>query len=317
MFSTIKHIVSERLSSSNWWNAIACAVLSFLCARFRLLTASAYFLDKARASYREFFISRKTRLIEKLASVEGVHKFMAVVASPNQHTGVEETQVIWTRAESAAKAAQNILAGGRLLRIVTMNGDAGNSSSATAKRTFASVLEDVAKPWVVSHVKKSPPIAEAYREEPPTAILPRKPAPSVLTAILEGDKKLKPVAPTETAPGNYLPDAGIEASFPPLPAKQLWVGHSRNCAISFRKSGLAEVHTEIVKIPVEKGEEPLVRAAKAIAELRSRKPHLQEISLVPVAMMTLDMAPGDPTQYASFKMTPDHVFKGEWCEAPR
>ena len=314
MFSTIKHIVSERLSSSNWWNAIACAVLSFLCARFRLLPASAYFLDKARESYREFFISRKTRLIEKLASVEGVHKFMAVVASPNPHTGVEETQVIWTRAESAAKAAQSILAGGKLLRIVTMSGDAGNAAT-VAKRTFASVLEDVAKPWVVSRVKKSPPIAEAYREEPPTTKLIRP--VSVLTSILAGDTKLKPIAPADSTPGNFVPDVDMERVFPPLPAKQLWIGHQRNCAISFRKSGLAEVHTDIVKIPVEKGETPLARAAKALVELRSRKPHLQNVSLVPVAIMTLDMAPGDPTQYASFSTTPEHVFKGEWCAAPR
>lgn len=329
--TTIRHILTERITSRYWWQAIACAILSFLCFRFRILTGSAYFLDAARRSYREFFISRKTRLLDKLASLDGVHRFMAVVASPDPHTGEEETQVIWTKAGTAAEATRNILAGGNLFRIVSMSGGSGDKSAEPAKRLWKHVLEDVAKPWIVSHVKKAivpkpyPVGTTVHRldkpEEPPTTILPRR--PSVLQTIIETGPKLPPPNAPRLIESPFA--AAVQESadefvnLPSIPPKVQWVGHQRNVAITFRKSGKPEQFTEFVKIPVVKDEEPLQRAAKAIETLRDLKPHLRNVSLVPVGLLTMDVGPQDKTGFAKFYLDTSgtaHVFKGEWCEPP-
>lgn len=346
--TTLKHILTERLTSRYWWQAIACAVLSFVFFRLRVLTASAYFLDAARRSYREFFISRKTRLLDKLAALDGVHRFMAVVASPDPHTGEEETQVIWTKAGSAAEATRNILSGGRLFRIVSMSGGDSGKTEEPAKRLWRHVLDDVAKPWLVSQVKKKVPLrvplpvggSTIHRlakpdEEPPTQILPKR--PSVLSTIIASATPLPPIKERPRLTASPFDEAAEETtvvleertegneqeepvSLPPIPPKVQWVGHSRNCAISFRKSGKQEVHTEFVKIPVDKNEEPLQRAAKAIEMVRDLKPHLRNVSLVPVGLLTLDVGPQDKTAFAKFYLDTSgtaHVFKGEWTDPPK
>lgn len=123
MLTLLVKAIRERLASRLWWQFVFLAIASFACFRFGMRMWGLSLLGAAQRQYREFLAHRRVHLYERIASLPGADKFLAIIKARNPKTGSIETDTVWLMADTAEQAYQRIHSGewGKDFKLVSMS----------------------------------------------------------------------------------------------------------------------------------------------------------------------------------------------------
>jgi len=228
MLTLLVKAIRERLASRLWWTFVFYALAAVVLFRFGMTAYSLSAMSAAQNTYRKFLATARVNLFQRLASLPGANKFLAVIKARNPDTGEMATNTVWLLADDAVQAYERIHSGewGQGMTLVSLS---HNSVSADLE-----ALKSITKGWgaLWTQAKAHPQVtieqAKALFEEGEkevAAFLAQSATPLPQFQVYgpngqpSGPGKVTPTLPLSAPPPRPLsPLAGIIAKPAPVPA---------------------------------------------------------------------------------------------------